>query len=198
MRRSESIDNILPAITKVQLGIERVTKSARNDYFKSNYADLNAVMDACKKLYNDNGITVIQAVDHDEHGEFVETTLMHESGQYIASRMKLRATKEDMQAYGSAVTYARRYTLQTITFLGAEDDDANEASGKQATKSEAKPAKAGGFRGASKPKEEDKKVEAKVPTEEVPKDQPKVEEPKEDTVVPPPTSSTKRAGSFRR
>lgn len=127
MNRSESISKISAALLKAQRKIEGASKGADNPYFKSKYANLNSVMEACKEALNENGISVLQPISSDEHGEYVETTLLHESGEFITSRMKLILAKNDMQAFGSAVSYARRYGLQSLVFIGAEDDDGESA-----------------------------------------------------------------------
>jgi hypothetical protein len=84
-------------------------------------------MDACKEKLNEKGIFVLQPVGHDEHGDYVETILMHESGEFISSQMRLVATT-DAQKQGSAITYARRYALQSLLFMQSVDDDGNTAS----------------------------------------------------------------------
>ncbi len=123
MNKSESIVKIAPALLKAQRLIEGAIKGADNPYFKSKYASLNNVIDACKQHLNDNGIVVLQPVFSDSSGDYVETTLLHESGEFITSCMRLVLSKNDMQAYGSAVSYARRYALQSMAFMGAFDDD---------------------------------------------------------------------------
>ena len=123
MKTSNSILEISKALLKAQKEIGGAMKDSDNPFFKSKYADFNSVMRACKEELNKNGITVLQPLDADENGDYVVTTLLHESGEYISSRMRLHATKQDMQAYGSAVTYARRYSLQSLVFIAAEDDD---------------------------------------------------------------------------
>jgi len=129
MKTSETILKIAPAFLKAQQKIESAVKGADNPYFKSKYANLNSVMEACKSFLNEFGISVLQPITSDEHGEYVETILLHESGEFLSSRMKLVLTKNDMQASGSAVSYARRYSLQSLVFIGAEDDDGNAAVG---------------------------------------------------------------------
>lgn len=167
MIKSESIKNISQALLKAQKNIENAVKDSSNPYFKSKYADLNSVMEACKKHLNDQGITVLQPVVSNEFGDLVETILLHESGEFIGSQMKLLQVK-NMQEYGSAVTYARRYSLASIAFVGGEDDDGEAAMGR------AKPANtgftpggyaerknAGGFKPVTPPAETPKKEEWK-------------------------------------
>lgn len=129
MNKSESIANIAPALLKAQKATGSAVKDSQNPFFKSTYADLGAVMEACKQALNDNGITVLQPVGTDENGKvYVETVLLHDSGEYISDRMNISVKQDnDPQAQGSAITYARRYSLQSMVFIPAEDDDAEKA-----------------------------------------------------------------------
>lgn len=124
MIKSESIIKIAPAFLKAQKAMDAVTKDAKNPFFKSNYASLNAVMEVCKTPLNDNGIMVLQPVN----GEYVETVLIHESGEWFACQTAL-VVKEvnNPQSYGSSISYARRYGLMSMLGLPAEDDDAESA-----------------------------------------------------------------------
>ena len=136
MKFSEQTDKIIPALLKVQKNMGSAKKGADNPFFKSKYADLGSVMEACKQNLNDEGIFVIQtpSVVTNETGEtdhYLSTTLMHESGQFISGEMKLIMQKNDMQQYGSAITYARRYCLQSMVFLSAEDDDGEKSMGRK-------------------------------------------------------------------
>ena len=127
MNTSKSILTIIPLLLTVQRELEAVKKDSVNPFFHSNYADLNNVMDSFKDILNEKGIFVIQPVGHDEHGDYVETILMHESGEFISSQMRLVQTT-DAQKQGSAITYARRYALQSLLFMQSVDDDGNTAS----------------------------------------------------------------------
>lgn len=129
MRTSENITNISAALLSAQKKIEAVKKGAVNPYFKSTYADLPSVMEACKKPLNDNGVVILQPII----GDFVETRLIHaDSGEWMSSRTRIVCkTDNDPQAYGSAITYARRYGLQSMVFLSAEDDDGEGAMNRQ-------------------------------------------------------------------
>jgi hypothetical protein len=108
----------------------KALKQADNDHFRSKYADLGNVMDACMPALNEAGIAVIQPTGEDEHGRYVETILIHgESGETLACRVPLIINKNDMQAYGSAVSYARRYGLLSMAGVASasDDDDGNAA-----------------------------------------------------------------------
>lgn len=137
MNKSDSISKIAPALTKAFSAIGGAHKGTSNPFFKKSYADLGSVMEACKQPLLDNGIVVLQPVGHDESGGYVETVLLHESGEWISDRMQITCSKvNDPQAYGSAVTYARRYSLQSMAFIPSVDDDGEGAMERQPKKQE--------------------------------------------------------------
>jgi len=141
MKTSEKIDIISPAILAAQKEIGAASKSANNPFFKSKYADFSTVIQAVKEPLNNNGISYMQLVQHDEAGDLVETVLLHESGQFITTETRAYCKKkDDPQALGSGITYAKRYALQAITGLPTEDDDGNGAAkAPPAPKTPAKP-----------------------------------------------------------
>jgi len=129
MRSSESIKTLSAALNKAQKEIGSAHKGANNPFYKSKYADLGAVMEACKDALNKNGVTVLQPVDTAETGTFVETVLLHECGEWVSSSLKVSCKNpENPQEMGSAISYARRYSLQSIMFIPAEDDDGEKAT----------------------------------------------------------------------
>lgn len=130
MERSESIKELAAALNKAQADMSGAKKGKENPFFKSKYADLNAVVDAVRIPFAENGLSYSQFPVMDENRVGVETILMHESGEFIASTLMLPTGKLDAQAAGSAITYARRYSLQAIAGIPAEDDDGNSASGR--------------------------------------------------------------------
>jgi hypothetical protein len=120
---------IATALAKAQANMGKALKQASNPHFRSKYADLGNVMDACLPALNEAGIALIQPTGEDEHGRFVETILIHgESGESLTCRVPLIVSKNDMQGYGSAVTYARRYGLMAMAGIAPEDDDGNAAA----------------------------------------------------------------------
>lgn len=128
---SVSIIKLAPALLKAQKSMVNAVKDAKNPFFKSQYADLNAVREAAHPSLNDNGITVLQPLIQKDGKSFVRTLLLHESGEYLASDVEVVAAKQnDPQAYGSAVSYARRYGLQALLSIGAEDDDGEKGMGR--------------------------------------------------------------------
>lgn len=131
MERSDSIKQLAAALNKAQAEMSGAKKGATNPFFKSKYADLNAVVDAVRIPFADNGLSYSQFPIMDDNRVGVETILMHESGEFIASTLMLPTGKLDAQAAGSAITYARRYSLQSVAGIPAEDDDGNQASSGQ-------------------------------------------------------------------
>ena len=120
---------IATALAAAQTNMGKALKQANNQHFRNKYADLGSVMDACLPALNEAGIAVIQPTGEDEQGRFVETILIHgESGEQLSCRVPLIVSKNDMQGYGSAVTYARRYGLMAMAGIAPEDDDGNAAA----------------------------------------------------------------------
>lgn len=129
MKNSETLTKIAPALVKAQSEMSNAVKDAKNPFFKSSYADLNSVREACIPALNKNGITVLQPTVYEDGKPFVQTLLLHESGEYISSLTEIICNKvNDAQSQGSGVTYARRYGLQSMCNIGSEDDDGNAAS----------------------------------------------------------------------
>ena len=113
---------------KKQIG--KVSKNAKNPHFKSNYTDINALIEAVEPVLLENGLLLLQPVIN---GKVITRIVDIEDGKVIESIMDLPALTNPQQM-GSAITYYRRYTLQSLLSLQAEDDDANKASQTQPTK----------------------------------------------------------------
>jgi len=128
MEKSEQINDLASALCKAQDQMSGATKDSKNPFFKSSYADLSSVVKAVKQPFADNGLSYSQFPIYEEKLVGVETILMHSSGQWISSKLLLPMTKQDPQAAGSAITYARRYALQAIAGIPSEDDDGNSAT----------------------------------------------------------------------
>lgn len=129
---------IAAALAKAQSEMGKAQKSASNPHFRSKYADLASVADACIPALNANGIAVIQPTCDDDSGRYVKTIFIHgESGEMLECRVPLIVQKNDMQGYGSAVTYARRYGLMGMAGIAPEDDD-GQAAAQAAPKQERK------------------------------------------------------------
>lgn len=119
---------IATALLKAQSEMSNPKKGATNPFFKSKYADLNAIREAVIPTLNENGISVLQPIVHVEGKNFVKTILLHESGELMESLTEIIYNKQnDAQAQGSGISYARRYALQSFVCVGADDDDGQEA-----------------------------------------------------------------------
>lgn len=130
MQRSDSITKIASALVKAQGQLQIAVKDSTNPAFRSKYADLGSVWDACRAALQDNGLSVVQLPHRGEPGHAaLETILLHESGEFISGVSETRLVKDDPQGYGSAITYLRRYALSAMLGIVAEDDDGNHASG---------------------------------------------------------------------
>jgi hypothetical protein len=124
MRTSESISNVAKALCEAQKNISHAAKDKTNPHFKNDYATLESVIDATKQALLDQGISVLQGVSKSD----VTTRLLHTSGEWIESSVELILDRQNMQGLGSAITYARRYSLASMLNISQADDDANEAS----------------------------------------------------------------------
>jgi hypothetical protein len=126
--QSEQITLIAKALVKAQTSMSNAVKSASNPFFKSKYADINAVREACIPALNENGICAMQPTVEMNGKPFVKTLLIHESGEWIAGYTEIICAKQnDAQSHGSGLSYARRYGLQSMVNLGSEDYDGNAA-----------------------------------------------------------------------
>jgi hypothetical protein len=118
---------IYAALAAAQSEMGKAIRDSTNPAFRSKYADLASVMAACLPALNKNGIAVFQPPYDDESGRYIETVFAHSSGDTIKCRVPLIIGKNDMQGYGSAATYARRYGLMGMAGIAPEDDDGNAA-----------------------------------------------------------------------
>ena len=131
MNRSDTITKISVALLKAQSEMGNAVKDSKNPFFKSTFATLNAVREATIPVLNKNGISVLQPTTNIDGKLYVETLLLHESGEFIAGLYEIIAGKQnDPQAFGAAVSYSRRYSLQSMLNIGAEDDDAESSMGR--------------------------------------------------------------------
>ena len=129
MKTSQTITKISNALLLSQKEMGMALKDSSNPFYRSKYADLNAIREACMPALNKNGITLLQPTVNIDGRNYVETILLHESGEWISSETEILFAKpNDAQAQGSGITYARRYGMQSLVNVGADDDDGNTAS----------------------------------------------------------------------
>lgn len=146
MNTSQSIIKLSQAMLKVQQQLQPATKDARNSFVGNDYATLNSVMETCKGALISHGIWLTQLpcpapVELGTGHIGLETKLIHaESGEWSSSTTVIPLPKNDPQGMGSAITYARRYSLCAMLGIVTEDDDANAACGyPQNTRSQRRP-----------------------------------------------------------
>ena len=123
--KSPEIDKLAGALAKTQAELEGAKKESTNPFFKSSYADLHAVIKSSFPYLSKNGLSVSQGNEIVKGAVVVTTTLMHSSGQWLRSKIKLPLSKVDAQGVGAAVTYGRRYGLSAMVGIAQYDDDAN-------------------------------------------------------------------------
>ncbi len=122
------MSSIAAALVKAQRDFGPALKDKTNPAFRSKYADLGACIDAVVDALNAHGISLLQRTHPDTSGVTVETILLHESGEsWSSGTLHVPAAKQDAQGYGSALTYARRYSLMAACGIAPEDDDGNAA-----------------------------------------------------------------------
>jgi len=130
MERSENIEELGKALALAQRRFGSAKKTSANPHFKSRYADLSEVWEACHAALNDNGIAILQTpfpgLGEGEIG--IRTMLLHTTGQWVACSVVIPLAKNDAQGIGSAITYARRYGLMALVGVCPEDDDGNAAA----------------------------------------------------------------------
>ena len=129
MKTSKETSEIFKALVKAQAEMGNAKKNSKNPFFKSSYSDLESVINAIKEPLNNSGLAVLQSMGTRKSGtQYVETVVLHTSGQWIRSRTNVVIAKErDPQAMGSAVTYAKRYGLQALLLIPSVDDDGEAA-----------------------------------------------------------------------
>jgi len=131
MNQSPSIGKLAEALAKAQAHYGKAVKDASNPFFKSKYVDLAGCYDACRGALAAQGLSVVQTTEINAAGGVtLASTLIHSSGEWLGGVYPVNPVKNDPQGIGSAMTYARRYSLMALVGLAAEDDDGEAASGR--------------------------------------------------------------------
>jgi hypothetical protein len=130
MKRSETIGELAKALVKFNSKVAKIAKDAANPFFKNNYATLDNIIEEVRPLLQENGLSIMQFPGGDGQNVTLTTYLLHESGEWMESEpLIMKPIKNDPQAIGSCITYARRYSLQAFLNLNTgEDDDGNGAT----------------------------------------------------------------------
>ena len=126
--KSAEIDKLAIALAKVQSKLEGAKKESKNPFFNSSYADLHTVIKSSFPTLSEHGLSVSQGNEIVPGGVCVTTTMMHISGQWLRSKVKLPLEKLNAQAVGCAITYGRRYGLSAMVGIAQYDDDGNYVS----------------------------------------------------------------------
>lgn len=129
MNKSETIGKLAKSIALSQVEVENATKDTKNEFFKSKYADLAAVLNVVRPVFSKHNIAIVQLPSFSAPIASVETMLIHESGEFISNICFAPVSKQDAQGIGSAITYLRRYSLAAMCGIAQEDDDANGSVG---------------------------------------------------------------------
>lgn len=131
MQFSDDTSKLWPAFIKARGEFDPATKDGKNPHFRSTYATLQSVIDATQPALTANGLVQMQPIRITENGDMVvQTYITHTSGQFIMSEYPVSVANSNnrSQAEGSAVTYARRYSLMAMLGLAPEDDDDGNAN----------------------------------------------------------------------
>lgn len=129
MNSSVEIKDLCEALSKAQGEFNVAHRSKKNPFFRSNYADLEAIVEAARPSLVKNGLSFVQMTKTQDGQLLLVTRIMHSSGQWIEGEYPVKIQKDDPQGYGAAVTYSRRYALAAALGVVAsdEDDDAEKA-----------------------------------------------------------------------
>lgn len=146
VRRTTSLTALAAALVKAQAQVKGAVKDSTNPYFKSRYADLASVWDACRAALTANGLSVSQFPGFEDGNPGVATVttiLLHASGEWLEGTAGCPIKSADAQGVGSAITYLRRYALAAVLGIVQEDDDGERASPRETPmKAATKPAPA--------------------------------------------------------
>tara|TARA_R110002012_G_scaffold246553_1_gene422104 strand:- start:247 stop:963 length:717 start_codon:yes stop_codon:yes gene_type:complete len=136
-RENKMNDKLIDALIKAQQEIDHVVQDASNPFFKSDYASLKEVFDSVKQHLNNNGIYVQQISHENENGATIETVFYGHGDKMSSGKVSIPVAKHDPQAFGSALSYAKRYSLLMACGVATkkEDDDAEAAMRRNANKS---------------------------------------------------------------
>lgn len=139
MNRSETIGKVIGALLRAQKNMGNVTKGSNNPFFKSKFADINALRAEAMPALNAEGLVLLQPPATFDGRNYIETIIAHEeSGEFLSSLNEVITSKQnDPQNYLAAQTYTRRGALQAFLSMGSEDDDGNTANGRKVTEEKA-------------------------------------------------------------
>ena len=126
---SETVGKIASALAKAQSGMTMIECNSNNPFFNSKYASLSAVLEVALPKLIENGIALVQGNrwDANDSGFYITSMLIHSSGEWIKSEIRMPISKKDAHGIGAATTYGRRYLLSSMVGVAQADDDGNGA-----------------------------------------------------------------------
>lgn len=136
---SGTLGELAKALAKAQGAIKGAKKDSTNPHFKSRYADLASIWEACRGPLSENGLSVLQLPSAKEGLVRITTRLLHSSGEWIVGELVIPVSKWDAQGVGSAISYGRRYALAAMVGVVADDDDAETAVARKPEPQRARP-----------------------------------------------------------
>lgn len=193
--QSNEIAELATALSAAQGEFDAATKDKSNPAFKSKYADLSSCIEAVRPHLAKHGLSVVQAMMATEKDVLLRTMLLHKSGQWLASYYPIVGEWAAPQKIGSAVTYARRYTLCALLQIAQEDDDAEAAMGRGNGGQSAgngyshRPAERTNYQAPRPPAAEDRianQAARQAPARPAPRPAPRDDVPIDDSFGPPP------------
>ncbi|MCC2347105.1 ERF family protein [Bacillus anthracis] len=136
MNKSDTITELAKALVRFNSEVNKIAKDADNPFFKNNYATLDTIIDEIRPILSKHGLSIMQIPSGDGQNVTLKTLLLHESGEWLESdELTMKPVKNDPQAVGSCITYARRYSLAAFLSLNTgEDDDGNGATYRKGNK----------------------------------------------------------------
>lgn len=141
IEHSPTLGALAKALAAAQAELEDAKKDGFNPHFRNRYATLSSIRAAVTPVLSKHGLSIAQMNEpHGVEGVCVVTMLLHESGEWLKSRLYVPVSKKDAQGFGSAISYARRYAQGAIVNIATDDDDDAEAAVKAAPANGSKPA----------------------------------------------------------
>ncbi len=128
---SQSTEKIDIALAKAQSKISSAVRDSVNPHYKSKYADLASIWNACRSALTENGISVTQWPIHSEDGRLHLVTRLAHAGEWMRGTFSIPAAKQDAQSFGSAITYIKRFSLAAAVGIAPDDDDGEAAMGRE-------------------------------------------------------------------
>lgn len=125
IKMSEQSNDLFTALIKAQAEFKVAIKDVKNDFTKKNYADFQSVVDAARPALVKHSLGFMQMPVDTEKGMMLITRIFHTSGQWVEGCMPVRTMKDDPQSLGAALTYSKRYALQSALGIVASDEDSD-------------------------------------------------------------------------